>query len=386
VEELLSELSNERALMKAMYTYRDVPISPDMVWNVVKNKAAFQRLVDHGVILEQGNYLELEDPYLQFFLDALGANEEISIQAVDDCIRSIKVPIFEYFHESDQYRKVERIRKVRSSLMSIARRSVQNCFILKRKVENTYKNEPVYANKKNALLSLMEQKDGIEKLVRACEKEIDDQELFFSQASVELRQTQFEIISQFTLVLHTLDEVHKQITDYLNQIEYQNLLLKHIRRLKYLKDQGTLEAHTNVKERLNELNPKCWEPRSKAPVKISLNTLLNSDYSLEIIRKIAKSINAPVRKNVCTDIISKEDIKGSREFMNVVKPDKMFAEFRVTGRDLFDFVLAYDHGFEVTEEERILLFCQITIYHINELNIGPMKVYKHYKYPIVTIK
>lgn len=386
VEELLSDLTDEKALMKAMYTYRDFDISPEMVRSVVRKGETLQKLIDHGVILERGNYLELEDPYLQFFLDALGANEEINIQAVPDCIRSIRNPIFEYMNENEQYRKVERMRKVRSSLISITRRSVRNCTILNRKIEYTYKHEPVYANKKNALVTLMEQKKGIEELIRACEKEIDVQEAFFSQASVELRQTLFEVTSQFTLVLHTLDEAQKKIADYLNQIEYQNLLLKHIRKLNYLMEQGTLEAHTNVKQRLQELNPKCWEPQPRTFPKISLRTLLNSDEMLDVIRRIALNFNAPTKKRICENRISKEDIKGRHGLVNMVQPERVFAEFCTTRRDLFDFVLTYDHGFEVDEDERVLMFCQLASCHVKELNFGAIKIHKCYKYPIVTHK
>ena len=386
VEEMLSDLSDEKALIKAMYTYRDFAISPDMVRSVVKKGDTLQKLIDHGVILERGNYLELEDPYLQFFLDAMGANEEINIQAVSDCIRSIRNPIFEYMNETDQYRKVERVRKVRSSLISITRRSVRNCYILNRKIDYTYTHEPIYANKKNALVSLMEQKNGIEELIRACEKEIDDQEAFFSQASVELRQTLFEVTSQFTLVLHTLDEAQKKIADYLNKIEYQNQLLKHIRKLNYLCEQGTLEAHTNVKEMLQVLNPKCWETQPRTYPKISLRTLLNSDELLEVIRRIALNINAPAKKRICENHISHDDIKGRHDMINVVNPEQVFAEFCSAGRDLFDYVMSYNHGFDVSEEERILMFCQLASYHVKELNFGPTKIHKCYKYPIVTHK
>jgi len=289
-------------------------------------------------------------------------------------------------NETEQYRKVERVRKVRSSLISITRRSVRNCTILNRKIDYTYTHEPVYANKKNALVTLMEQKNGIEELIRACEKEIDDQEAFFSQASVELRQTLFEVTSQFTLVLHTLDEAQKKIADYLNQIEYQNQLLKHIRKLNYLMEQGTLEAHTNVKQRLQELNPKCWEPQPRTFPKISLRTLLNSDEMLDVIRRIALNINAPAKKRICESRISKEDINGRHDLVNVVQPERVFDEFCTTSRDLFDFVLTYDHGFEVEEDERILMFCQLASYHVKELNFGAIRTHKCYKYPIVTHK
>lgn len=386
IPEMLTELSQEKALMKAMFNYRDIPVKPDMIQGVAKNRDSVQKLIDHGVILEQGNILELEGTYMQFFLDVMGVNEEISIQSVEDCIRTIRSAINEYNLENDNYRKTLRLKKVRSTLLSAARRSVQNCIRLKRNVETTYKQEPVYSVKKQNLQILLEQKNSIEDLIRATEKEIDAQEAFFTATRSLLGNTLFDVTSQFTWILRTLDEIHRQISEYLNQIEYQNRLLKHIRKLQYLKDQKTLVAHTDVQVVLTQKNPMCWEPTPRARIKLSLNTLLNSDDVLAIVKRVANSYGNPVDTKSNVTVINRDDIEGKHSNINVVRPEEVYFAFRSTSHDLFEFVMNYNHGFEVCTEERVLMFCQIVTIHVKELKFGPMKYFEGYNYPLVTSK
>ena len=51
-----------------------------------------QYLIDHGVIHENGDFLEMEDVYVQFFEDVLDMNEEISVAKLfEQCIGTVRL-------------------------------------------------------------------------------------------------------------------------------------------------------------------------------------------------------------------------------------------------------------------------------------------------------
>ena len=84
IEELIKILDREKVLFRDMFEKRkSLAYRTDFALAVVDyKKERIQYLIDHGVIHENGDFLELEDVYMQFFEDVLDMNEEISVASV----------------------------------------------------------------------------------------------------------------------------------------------------------------------------------------------------------------------------------------------------------------------------------------------------------------
>ncbi|MDD2329189.1 MAG: hypothetical protein PHZ13_13045, partial [bacterium] len=81
IKELLKTLSREQALLSEMFEKRKTfSYKLDYALELVdQDEGRIKYLVEHGVIRENGNWLELDDQFLQFFEQVLEVNEEINI-------------------------------------------------------------------------------------------------------------------------------------------------------------------------------------------------------------------------------------------------------------------------------------------------------------------
>ena len=84
IEELVKMLDREKVLFRDMFERRkSLAYRKEFALEVVDyRRERIQYLIDHGVIHEHGDFLELEDVYVQFFEDVLDMNEEISVASV----------------------------------------------------------------------------------------------------------------------------------------------------------------------------------------------------------------------------------------------------------------------------------------------------------------
>ena len=81
IEELVKVLDREKTLFRDMFERRkSLAYRTDIAMEVVDyRRERIQYLIDHGVIHENGDFLEMEDVYVQFFEEVLDMNEEISV-------------------------------------------------------------------------------------------------------------------------------------------------------------------------------------------------------------------------------------------------------------------------------------------------------------------
>lgn len=92
IEELVRTLDRERILFRDMFERRKI-MSYQTEWAmeaVDYKRDRIQFLIDHGVIHEHGDFLELEDVYVQFYEEVLDMNEEINVSSVKEYIDSLK--------------------------------------------------------------------------------------------------------------------------------------------------------------------------------------------------------------------------------------------------------------------------------------------------------
>ena len=88
IDELLKMMSREQLLLKQMFGKRkQQSFRREYALELTEYKLQrIQSLIDHGVLRENGSFLEMEDIYLHFFEQVLEVNEEINTSFVNEHI------------------------------------------------------------------------------------------------------------------------------------------------------------------------------------------------------------------------------------------------------------------------------------------------------------
>ena len=370
IEELVKVLDREKVLFRDMFEKRkSLAYRTDFAMEIVDyKKERIQYLIDHGVIHENGDFLEMEDVYVQFFEDVLDMNEKISVSSVSEYIGYLKENINYCLEETNDHRKFIYQGNVRKILRKIGLRTLKNVVDLKRNVDVAYKQEPNYKIKKKRLKNLDEKRKSIKVLIQECERMIDSQIVFFRMAThPEMQRTCMDVRNDFTEADHNLLEIEHQIIDYINQIEIQSALFKKIRRLKYLKDQLTWREDTNVVRMLEDDNPLWMEKRPYNRIFLSLDMLRSNEEAYALIRKIAGKNHVRSLSRTEAEPLDAEFLSVEKELVTSISLTEMWNAFKAQGNHLFAFVKDYPYKRKRTLNDHIILYCQMATSHSDEL-------------------
>jgi len=387
IEELVKMLDREKCLLSDMFERRkSMSYRHDFALDIIDYKRErLQFLIDHGVIHEQGDFLELEDVYVHFFEEVLDMNEEICVASVREYIESLKENINYYLEENNERRKYLYQLNVRKILRKIGLRTIRNVVDLKRNVDVTYKQEPNYKIKKARLVNLDEKRKSINALMQECERLIDHEVSFFRLANtIEMQRICMDVRNDFTDAGHNLLEIERQIIEYINQIEQQSLLFKKIRRIKYLKDQLTWREESNIVQVMERTNPLWMEKRPYNRFFLSLEMLRNNEEAYTLIRKVANKSN--IRRLGRTEAapIDKEFLIGTTVDVSNLNVAEMWNAFKAQGLDLFSFVRNYPYHQKRSLSEHAILFCQLATGHSDELNFtDDYETFQNFEYALI---
>ena len=170
IEELVKMLDREKVLFRDMFERRkSLAYRKEFALEVVDyRRERIQYLIDHGVIHENSDFLEMEDVYVRFFEDVLDMNEEISVASVREYIDLLRENINYYLQETNEHRKYQYQGNVRKILRKIGLRTLKNVVDLKRNVDVAFKQEPNYKIKMSRLTNLDEKRKGVKVLMQEC--------------------------------------------------------------------------------------------------------------------------------------------------------------------------------------------------------------------------
>ena len=390
LDELIRALDRERKLLGGLFQDRKrLSFRYDLARELASRRdESLDFLRRFAVIRNNGDFIELEDVYMKFFEDVLEVNEEINVASVKESIGNLNAAIDYYQSENSPSRKYGYLKDVRRVLRNIALTTLRNVIDLKRNIDNTYKNEPTFAVKKKKLVHLDEKRKDIAALINECEKVIDEkQSTFFRVAmDVQLRDTVTDVKLQLREVYHNLLELDRQIINYLNLIEYQNRLFEKVQKLKYLRDQMLLETNTDIKAKMATRNPVWMEPRPRYPLKVSLTMLRTSDVGLKILQDVTKGKgNDRLRKGNLAEPLTEDELSEQQQVLQMVDVQEVKTAFMASGDNLFHFVMSYSaYRKPMTDEEKLVLFCQIAAQYLDELSISEeYRSYQNIEYPLI---
>lgn len=392
IDDLIRCLDREKKLLNELFIKRDtLSFRYDYALEIIDYKAERIRyLIENEVIRESGDYLEMEDIYVQFFEEVLQINDEINISSVKDYISHLKDNITYWVSSSTEKDKIKYYNEVRRALKRIALTTEKNVIDLKRNIDSTYKNEPDYKIKKKKLENLDMKRMGISSLIDNAERVIDTEETFFTVAmDNQLKSLVNDVKLQMNDSYHNLIEIKRQIINYLNLIERQSLILEKARRLKYLRDQLILEDKTNITSVASSLNPVMFEPEIRTlNRRLSLEKMQDDDDLLDIILKVRKELKTgtSLRSRLAEEIPDSYFADESR-VSDSVNLKTIFNAFSAAGHNLFKFVYDYEYHNNVADNDKVIYFCQIASLFSQNLEFtGSYETLGDIEYPIVNIK
>lgn len=374
IKELIAALKREEKLLSEMFTKRKaLTYKYEYALEMVDfDDAKIQYLIDRSVIRKNNNYLEIDNVFLHFFEQVLSVNEEINISYINDNIQSIKENIDYYLEENNENRKYNYLRTTKNTFRKIGIITLRNVIDLRRNIETTFKNEPNYKIKKSKLENLDNKRKAIVELIKQTENLIYNEEHTFFKTAIdeELKRVIVELKQRLDESTHNLIEIEKQIINYLNQIKYQSGFIEQLRKVKYLKDQFTIKAETNIESLLNSKHTIIFEPNPITSLKLSLDYLTSDENAFESIKKISKRVNIKANlKPLIADIISNEYLETEIEEEISIDLEEVKNNFIATSNNLFEFVINYDFLKEVSFNERVTIYCQMVSQYEMLLNI-----------------
>lgn len=376
IKEVLDTLKREEGLLTEMFKRRkNSNYKYEYALELVDNNAGrLQYLLDRSVIRQNGNTLEIDDLYLQFFEQVLEANEEINTSYINENLEKVKQNIEYYFNEQNEQRKYEYLRVIKNTLRKISVITLRNIVDLKRNIDNTFKSEPNYKNKKAKLINLDNKRKDITKLIEQTEFLVtDDNVTFFKTATdEELNRIIVQLKMQLHKCTHNLIEIQRQVIDFLNQIQQQSGIIEKLKQIKYLKDQFILETNTDIKQILASHNTVVFEPNPSYPLKLSLEHLQTDEEAFTSIKKIAErkkmgaKLKQPIAEKISDEYLETQILEEVHINLEEVKNG-----FVAGSNNLFDFIMNFDFSKKVSFDERVTIYCQMvslydTIFEITE--------------------
>lgn len=397
IHEIINTVAAARGLLTEMFEKRKILSFrySDALALLKDDENRLKLLIEKEVIHQNGNFVELDARFMDFFELLLEANEEINTAVIDENIEYLHELMDYYLKERIATRKASYVRNIKITFQKIARTTIRNIMNLQTSIDNAFKHEPTYQIKIAKLENLDKKRINIQQLIDTTENLIlHEERQFFQQATDdELNRILLELRRELQLSAHSLIRAQQDIINYLNQIKSQVILVEKIRRVKYLQDQFELRAKSNLAEVLEREHSILLEGTAQSSFKLSIN-YLNTDEARPIILKVMKNLQhrETIRSNEA-GAFSDEDLASQSMYQETIsleetvgnyiqaQTEAMWKDATAQPEDLFSFLMRYPFRQEVSEEERTTLFCQIVSLYESQFRISEeFGIYKNYEY------
>lgn len=388
ITELISRLYQDRRLLAEMFQHRQqIEFSREDALEFTDiGRLTF--LIEHGVIREEGDSLELEEFFLQFFEEVLLANEEITGSAVADQIELLKENISFYLLERDNpSRQVKYLRKVKRNLRNIAQLSARKVIDLKRNVNDTFKHQPNYEIKRERLKKFLVSIGEINRLVDTTQQLLDERNSTFEHFAPDDQLSSLIVSVRIELneVSRTIIEQQAVIRDYLHRTDRQDRMIKKIRRVKMLKDQFVWTTATDVLALLDSRDDIFLEPLSPSPLKPSLEWLRQTDAGSDLLEEARREISKTLsRGKRGAPALADSDFSAAPIEADYVDLQGLAERFPESGKDLFGFVMEYPFEREQSLSRKVEHYSQLVQMLIEDIEFtGEWRHHDRISYPVI---
>lgn len=397
IHEIINTIAAARGLLTEMFEKRKTLSFrySDALALLKDDENRLKLLIEKEVIRQNGNFVELDARFLDFFELLLEANEEINTAIIDENIAFLHKLMDYYEKEQIASRKESYVRNIKITFQKIARTTIRNIMNLQSSIDNAFKHEPTYQIKIAKLENLDKKRIHIQQLIDTTENLIlHEERRFFQQATdEELNRILLELRSELQLSAHSLIRAQQDIINYLNQIKSQVILVEKIRKVKYLQDQFELRSRSNLSEVLEREHSVLVEGSVPSSFKLSL-PYLSTDEARPVILKVLRNLQYReiIRSNEA-GAFSEEDMESQAMYQEVIDLEETLSDYiqaqaqarwndaSAPEEDLFHYLMHYTFAREVDEQERTTLFCQMVSLYENRLRISEeFGLYHQYEY------
>lgn len=397
IHEIINTIAAARGLLTEMFEKRKTLSFrySDALALLKDDENRLKLLIEKEVIRQNGNFVELDARFLDFFELLLEANEEINTAIIDENIAFLHELMDYYEKEQIAPRKESYVRNIKITFQKIARTTIRNIMNLQSSIDNAFKHEPTYQIKIAKLENLDKKRIHIQQLIDTTENLIlHEERRFFQQATdEELNRILLELRSELQLSAHSLIRAQQDIINYLNQIKSQVILVEKIRKVKYLQDQFELRSRSNLSEVLEREHSVLVEGSVLSSFKLSL-PYLSTDEARPVILKVLRNLQYReiIRSNEA-GAFSEEDMESQAMYQEVIDLEETLSDYiqaqaqarwndaSAPEEDLFHYLMHYTFAREVDEQERTTLFCQMVSLYENRLRISEeFGLYHQYEY------
>ncbi|MBD5356861.1 MAG: hypothetical protein HDR88_07655 [Bacteroides sp.] len=372
--ELLSRLHTERKLLHELFQARQkYNFRYEDALEFVNHERNLRLLIDYGIVRQEGEMLELEETYQHFFEEILRLNENITSTTVEENLKQLKNNIDFYLKERSNYDSQRKyINKIIRSLRNISIQAEAKTLELKRVINDTYRHERNYEIKRQKLEEYQSTLESIASLIRQTERLLEERKDILDIMTPDqiITRISIDVRLRFKDVFHFLIELQHTIRDYLHQIDAHNRKVKHIRKLKYLKDQLTWEKTTTVCQILNGCSHQLFETTSNYTTKISLSFLRDTDTGIDVISAAQSSVSKRKKPNaLVVPPLKAEDLNPGYRIEDFVDTDKIAEAFFASSKDLYSFVKYYPYDSPKELEQKVEYYTEIILNHHSRLRI-----------------
>ena len=370
IEELLGELYRHRKLLSALFDKRMTVVDAEMLLPFLDDDhEKLERLADYELLYWDKSHISLNGRLQEFFEEFLEVDETVHVLYIQENLDKIREFQSYYLKEHNSGRKDEYLLKIKNHLRRIIRTTLMNVKTLRTNTDDTYKSETNFEIKREKLNNIREQRDGLEGVLKAVEKLLDDELFFRTAADDELLLIVHHLRVALHESYHNLIEIQQQIIEYLNHIEKRVEVVEKVIRLKALRDKHYLKEQTNIYDlvaRIEDLPVKRNEP---VRTRLSVRKMSDREEMHQLIFKVREKLKnfQLLQQNVAGEITS-EALKNQEAYENIVNLPLLKNIFMGKQLDLFAFILHHDFSKEVSESERIKLYCRLASLYEADLN------------------
>jgi hypothetical protein len=365
---LINLLYQNRELLDLFFGKKDSIHQSELFGNEHITEVWLERLKEHNILHDNNSFISLDDRVSKFFDDFLEIGE-VHPEFIQTNLQDLKD--FVSYYRNDN--RKEHLRGIKQSLQKISSTTSREVVKLQKLIDDTYKNESNFLNKKQKLDKYREKRDLILELIQHIETFYEQNRTLLLSADSEL----LNIVNIMRLGLRKnrdyLNQIQDQIIEYINKIRYHAALYQKIQLLKELKDKLEIEHQTDYQQVIQAEN-SLWintQDRPRVRCKVSLSYLF-TDEGQKISRKVAEKLQL-TRADLRGYATKKSDLATleKTEIAQKIDVAGLINMFKKTNTDLFSFIQQYQFE-KVTMNiaERLSLFVEITLEYEDSLRFS----------------
>lgn len=391
VRELAKALGGGAALLDDVYRNREKWRYNSSDAASIHGEGMVQNLVNKGLLYDNGERLSLDPDTQQYVERKMGEAPIVSDSFIRDCLNELKVNIERWDKEeiTDNGR-----RSILTNIKRILDRMVPSLFSLicdmRRAIDSVYKTERDFVLKRECLNELISKREEADSLVFAIKNTffLEYDAFFQKNGDTELKRKIAALPQIFRHIELNLSSLNDKIIEYFHKIEADSLFITKLQRLKALKDKndGSFEKCTNISTL--GIPPLLATKTPVTTTLVPLPLLRDSDEGGEVLRRyLQKREKKREARTSLAPTLTSDDIRQEVKMLPAINEEGVKDAFLASDDNLFHFVLCYDYGMAVSEDERIDLYVAIATQYHRELLFLPTTHTAHgFRYTIILPK